>query len=158
MPAPHPRWDDIWIPLGYRTYCHNILFAIQKCSNQGWGHQDMSSASVSTSNLCPALPSLLPGYRIQDNKLGLTASLLAGRAAKCLLPPRPPLKGWVVKVLSNPQAAGQPAKSRDLTSPYCSQRYIPSTGLHAMPALIDRNYRGKEMFIYCIIHLYLLKS
>ena len=91
---------------------------------------------------------------LQDNKLGLTASLLAGGVAECLLPPRPPLKGWVVKVLSNPQAAGQPAKSRDLTSPYCSQRYIPSTGLHAMPALIDRNYRGKEMFIYFIVHLY----
>ena len=57
------------------------------------------------------------GYRIQDNKLGLTASLLAGRAAKCLLPPRPPLKGWAVKVLSCPQAAGQPTKNRDLTSP-----------------------------------------
>ena len=37
------------------------------------------------------------GYMIQDNKLGLTASLLAGRAAKCLLPSRPPLKGWAVK-------------------------------------------------------------
>ena len=57
------------------------------------------------------------GYRIQDNKLGLTASLLAGRAAKCLLPPRPPLKGWAVKVLGCPQAAGQPTKNRDLTSP-----------------------------------------
>ena len=55
-----------------------------------------------------------PGYRIQDNKLGLTASLLAGRAAKCLLPPRPPLKGWAVKVLGCPQAAGQPTKNRDL--------------------------------------------
>ena len=51
-------------------------------------------------------------YRIQDNKLGLTASLLAGRAAKCLLPPRPPLKGWAVKVLSCPQAAGQPGQEQ----------------------------------------------
>ena len=82
---------------------------------------------------------------LQDNKLGLTASLLAGRVAKCLLPPRPPLKGWVVKVLNYPQAAGQPAENRDLTSPYCSQRHIPTTGLHAMPALIVRNYRGKDL-------------
>ena len=58
------------------------------------------------------------GYRIQDNKLGLTASLLAGRAAKCLLPPRPPLKGWAVKVLGCPQAAGHPTENRDLTSQY----------------------------------------
>ena len=42
------------------------------------------------------------GYRIQDNKLGLTASLLAGREAKWLLPPIPPLDARVVKVLSYP--------------------------------------------------------
>ena len=54
----------------------------------------------------------LPPPRIQDNKLGLTTSLFAGRAAKCLLPPRPPLKGWAVKVLGCPQAAGHPAKEQ----------------------------------------------
>ena len=51
------------------------------------------------------LPPPPTGYRIQDNKLGLTASLLAGREAKWLLPPIPPLDGRVVIVISYPTPA-----------------------------------------------------
>ena len=60
----------------------------------------------------PPLPPF-PGYRIQDNKLGLTASLLAGREAKWLLPPIPSLDGKVVKVLSYPKGRWASRKRTD---------------------------------------------
>ena len=60
-------------------------------------------------------------YRTEQNiRLGLTASLLAGRVA------------GFPQILLGP---GQPSENRALTAPYF-QRYLPKTGWRAIPVLV----------------------
>ena len=56
----------------------------------------------------------------QNKRLGLTASLLAGRVA------------GFPQILPGP---GQPSENRALTAPYF-QRYLPKTGWRAIPVLV----------------------